>query len=63
MQHGSWLYTAQVPLAGSMGHQHRQRHMPQQFAGDAAEYQFPEARMTVAADNEQVGQNARNARI
>ena len=38
-----------------MRHQHGQRHMMQQVSGNAAEHEFPQAGMTVAADHEQVG--------
>ena len=40
-----------------MRHQHRQSHVLQQLTGDTAEYAFPQARMTVADDDQQVGAN------
>jgi hypothetical protein len=38
-----------------MRHQYGQRHVPQQLPGDATEHEFAQARMTVAADNQQIG--------
>jgi hypothetical protein len=35
-----------------MRHQHGQGHVPQQLTRDAAEYEFPQARMAVATDNQ-----------
>jgi hypothetical protein len=36
-------------------HQHGQSHVAQQLTGDAAQYEFSQARMTVAANNQQIG--------
>ncbi len=43
-----------------MRHQHGQGHVLQQLTRDAAEYEFPEARVTVAANDEQVGTYVRS---